>query len=344
MQISKIIAKLKNLKNLSTEESYALQNEIINGKASKEAIMEIFRLFEKKEMTDEELTGILKATREKMVRVAVSFPCLDNCGTGGDGFNTFNISTVSAVVCAAAGIPVAKHGNRAASSKCGSADVLEKLGVKINLDAGQAKNCFLSAGIVFMFAPNFHPALKFVKEARFEYGKKTYFNILGPMLNPAGAAYQLIGLSDASKTSLIGKTLIASGSKRVMIIRGDEGLDEISVENDTLINDFKTNDDGADFSLKQFKINPRDFGLNTHPLNEIRGGDPTESAKIFLDILKNEAGAARIDAVLLNSAAGALTFGRVNSFEEGIELAREMIASGKALRKLKEFIKISNSL
>jgi anthranilate phosphoribosyltransferase len=306
--------------------------------------MEIFRLFEKKEMTNEELTGILKATREKMVKVAVSFSCLDNCGTGGDGFNTFNISTVSALVCAAAGIPVAKHGNRAATSKCGSADVLEKLGVKINLNAGQAKNCLLSVGIVFMFAPNFHPALKFVKEARFEYGKKTYFNILGPMLNPAGAAYQLIGLSDASKTSLIGKTLIASGSKRVMIVRGDEGLDEISVENNTLINDFKANDDGAGFSLKQFKINPRDFGLNTHPLNEIRGGDPTESAKIFLDILKNEAGAAQIDAVLLNSAAGALTFGRVNSFEEGIELAREMIASGKALKKLKEFIKISNSL
>jgi len=345
--INQLIEKLKSKNGLGKEEAYALQNEIIGGKTSKEKIIKIFQLFDEKGLSEEELSGILAATRDNMIRVNISFDCLDNCGTGGDGFNTLNISTVSSVVCSAAGIPVAKHGNRAASSKCGSADVLEKIGIKIDLNAGQAKTCLEKSGIVFMFAPNFHPALKFVKEARSEYGKKTYFNILGPMLNPAGASHQLIGVADAGKINLIGKALMSAGSKRAIIVRGEEGLDEISVENDTLISDFKSDPElnsASAFEFNQYKINPSDFGLNAHKLEEIKGGDALESAKIFLDILKNKASAAQTDAVLLNASAGMLAFGRVKDLKEGIGLAREIIASGKALRKLEEFIKTSNAL
>ncbi|MFA6551499.1 MAG: anthranilate phosphoribosyltransferase, partial [Patescibacteria group bacterium] len=170
-----ILTKLQKKENLSKEEAWAMQEKIIKGEVPKEEIIKIFELFDVKGITDEELAGIVDVTRENMNRVEIDFDCLDNCGTGGDKLNTFNISTVSAIVCAAAGVPVAKHGNRAASSKCGSADVLEKLGVKIELDSKQAKKCLEDTGIVFMFAPLFHPALKFVKDARTEYGKKTYF-------------------------------------------------------------------------------------------------------------------------------------------------------------------------
>ena len=317
-----------------------MQEKIIKGEAPKEEIIKIFELFDEKGMTDEELAGIVDVTRENMNRVEIDFDCLDTCGTGGDKLNTFNISTVSAIVCAAAGVPVAKHGNRAASSKCGSADVLEKLGVKIELDSKQAKRCLEDTGIVFMFAPLFHPALKFVKDARTEYGKKTYFNILGPMLNPAMAKYQVIGVADITKANLIGKTLLQTGSERAMIVQGDEGLDEISIEKDTQIIDFNKKRNEAE----NYKINPLQLGLDIYPLAEIKGGESEENARIFLNILKNEATLPQLNAVLLNAAAGLLAFGKVKDFSEGVELAYEIIKSGKALKKLEEFIEVSNKL
>lgn len=334
-----IITKLKSGKNLTSDEAFKIQEEIISGNLSKYEIIKIFELFERKEMTDEEFIGITRATRENMIKVDADFDCLDNCGTGGDGLNTFNISTVSAIICASAGIPMAKHGNRAASSKCGSADVLEELGIKIDLNAEQAKKCLNNCGIVFMFAPNFHPALKYVKNARIEYGKRTYFNILGPMLNPAEVKRQLIGVSDKSKIRIIGSALLRTGSKRVIIIHSDEGMDEISVAKDTQIFDFKQGRE-----MIKYAVNPKDFGFDVYNLEEIKGGDKKQNAKIFLDILKNKASDAQLAAAVLNSAAAMLAFGKVDSILKGIELAKGQIKTGKALEKLNEFIKVSNNL
>ncbi|MFA6171651.1 MAG: anthranilate phosphoribosyltransferase [Patescibacteria group bacterium] len=336
--INEILKLLKGKKNLTREQACEMQMNIIEGQLAKDEIIGIFKSFEEKEMTEEELAGIVEATRKKMARVKIDFDTLDNCGTGGDGFSTFNISTVSAIVCAAAGIPVAKHGNRAASSECGSADVLEKLGVKINLDPDQAKECLKEAGIVFMFAPNFHPALRHVKDARAEYGKKTYFNILGPMLNPAQATHQLIGLADASKAGIIAKTLIQTGAKKVILVHGKEGLDEVSIGGDT---ELYTYENGR---AARCEINPRDFGLKLYNIEEIKGGGADQNAKIFLNVLNGKATEAQLNAVLLNSAAGMLAFGKAGKMEEGIKLAKDMIESGKALSKLKDFIEISNKV
>lgn len=333
-----IITKLKNKQDLTQKEAFQMQDEIISGNLNKDEIIKIFELFEQKEMTGEEFAGITQATRENMVKVEIDFDCLDNCGTGGDCLNTFNISTVSAIICASAGIPMAKHGNRAASSKCGSADVLEELGVKIDLNAEQAKKCLTNCGIVFMFAPNFHPALKFAKDARIKYGKRTYFNILGPMLNPAEVKYQLIGVSDKSKIRMMGSVLLQTRSKRVIIIHSDEGMDEISVAKDTRIFDFKQARE-----MKQYAINPKDFGFEIYNLEEIKGGDREENAKIFLDILKNRASSAQTATAILNSAAGMIAFGKVDNFQQGIILAKEQIETGKALRRLNEFIEVSNN-
>lgn len=334
-----IITKLQNKQDLTAEESGQMQEQIISGQLSKEEIVKIFELFEAKPITNEELLGIVNATRKNMVKVDVDFDCLDNCGTGGDKLNTFNISTVSSIVCASAGIPMAKHGNRAASSKCGSADVLEELGVKIELDAQQAKKCLEDCGIVFMFAPLFHPALKHVKDARVEYGQKTYFNILGPMLNPAGVKHQLIGVSDTDKVELIGNTLLETGSQRVVIVCGNEGMDEISIETGTQVFDFKQGKE-----VDKYEIEPKDFKLDTYPLEDIKGGDKKENAEIFLNILSDQAHPAQVNAVLLNSAAAMMAFGKVGDIQEGIDLAKEQIESGKASAKLKEFVDVSNKL
>ncbi|MCK4744745.1 anthranilate phosphoribosyltransferase [Candidatus Parcubacteria bacterium] len=337
--MQEIITKFQNRQDLAQKEAFEMQEEIISGNLSKDEIIKTFELFDQKEMTSEEFIGITRATRENMIKVNIDFDCLDNCGTGGDCLNTFNISTVSAIICASAGIPMAKHGNRASSSKCGSADVLEELGVKIDLNAEQAKKCLISCGAVFMFAPNFHPALKYVKDARTEYGKITYFNILGPMLNPAAVKHQLIGVSDKSKIKMMGSVLLQTGSKRIIIIHSDEGMDEISVAGDTQIFDFKQGRE-----MKQYVVNPKDFGFNIYNLEQIRGGDRKENAKIFLDILKNRASKAQAAAAILNSAAGMTAFGKTGNFQQGIILAKEQIETGKALKKLNEFIEISNSL
>lgn len=334
-----IITKLENKQDLSIEEAGQMQEQIISGQLNKEEIIKIFELFEEKPITNEELSGIVQATRKNMVKVDVDFDCLDNCGTGGSGLNTFNISTVSAIICASSGIPMVKHGNRGATRKCGSADVLEELGVKIELDAKQVKNCLEDCGIVFMFAPLFHPALKHVKDARIEYGEKTYFNILGPMLNPAGAKYQLIGVFDTDKVGMIGNTLLQAGSKRIIIVHGKEGMDEISIETGTQVFDFKQGK-----KVDQYEIEPKDFELDTYPLEDVQGGDKKENVEIFLNILKGKSSPAQTNAVLLNSAAAMMAFGKVGDMIEGIDIAREQIESGKALAKLKEFVEISNKL
>jgi anthranilate phosphoribosyltransferase len=332
--------KIKNLENLTEKEAYQLQEKIILGKLKTQKIIDIFDFFDQKGMTDQELIGILQATRSHMRKIKPEFECLDTCGTGGDKLNTFNISSVSAVVCASLGIPVAKHGNRSASSKCGSADVFEALGVKIDLEPKQALNCLKRSGIVFMFAPLFHPALIHVKEARQKYAKPNYFNILGPMLNPAGAKYQLIGSCFKDKIELMGKTLIKTGSKKVVLVNSEEGMDEISIASRTEIFEFFKTKDGA--KSKVYQIKPVDFNLKSFSINDIKGGEAQENARIFKDVLQNKASQAKKNAVMLNAGAAIYTFGKAKTIQDGVKMAQENLENGKVYQKLLNFIKISN--
>ncbi|MBD3244707.1 MAG: anthranilate phosphoribosyltransferase [Candidatus Moranbacteria bacterium] len=336
--MEKILKKLKAQENLNQKEAYQMQEKIISGKVQEKTLLEIFRYFNQKKVTDMEFSAIVKATRDKMLKVKVDFDCLDTCGTGGDGLNTFNISTISAIICAALDIPVAKHGNRAASSQCGSADVLEELGIKVDLDKNQAKRCLDRSGIVFLFAPNFHPALKFVKQARIKFAKPTYFNILGPMLNPVLAKYQLIGINDKSKIELMGKTLINTGSKRVMIVYGKNGMDELSVEGENLIYDFSQN------KTKKYSIGLKEMIGKEFSLTQIKGGDQKENAKIFLDILNDKASQAQKAAACLNAGCALFCFGKAQNILQGVYLAKRSIEKGKALKKFKQFKKISNAV
>lgn len=334
-----ILEKLNNNQKLTSQEAFSLQEHIISGNFSTEEILTIFHAFDAKGITEEELQGIVEATRKHMIPVNLDFDVLDNCGTGGDKLQTINISTIAAVIIASLDVPVAKHGNRAASSMCGTADVLEKLGIPISLNAEQVKKCIEACGIAFMFAPQFHPALRYVKEARTQFGQKTYFNIIGPMLNPAGAKFQVIGISDTSRAEMMGKTLMNMGSKRVMFVHGGEGMDEISIEQDSIL--FEHHENG---SFSETIIHPEHVGLKAFPLQAIQGGNAEENAKIFLQILRNEGSEAQVNAVLMNAAAGLVVFGKAKDFHEGVEMARESLESGKAKQKLEEFRKVSNSV
>lgn len=319
---------------LNSKEAEHLGRELLSGKMDTGEIVELFRLFEKRPITKEEFFGIFQATKEAMVTIETQSEVLDTAGTGGDMKGTFNISTVSAIVCAANNVPVVKHGNRGASSKCGSADVLEALGLNIMLDKTQAQRSLEETGFVFLFAPLFHPSLKHVAEARKAYGKRTFFNFLGPMLNPADAAYQLIGVADEGMGEIMGKSLAASGKKRVWIVRSKDGMDEISPCAATRVREF-----GEDRE-RVFTIDPEEY-VKKPRANALKGGDAKRNAKIVLDILRNRASKAKIDAVVLN-AGGALTvYGMAKTLKEGVALAKETIASGAAKEKLDQIIEVT---
>ena len=259
-------------------------------------------------------------------------------GTGGDGLNTFNISTAAALVAAGAGLRVAKHGNRAATSKCGSADVLEKLGVRINLSAEQVQRCIQEVGIGFMFAPAFHPAMKYAAGPRKEIGIRTVFNILGPLTNPAHAEYQVIGVPNIQLAEKIVPALIQLDTKHALVVHGLNGMDEISITGSSLIWEIKNRE-----LVSLRRISPADFGLNKAADEDIRGGTPEENAETLLKILSGAKGAKR-DVVVLNAAARFLAGEKVSAFDQGVLLAQETIDSGKALAKLKQLIDFTQEL
>ena len=338
MNLNKIISKLKNSKNLIKEEAEILQDNLIKGNLKKEEILNIFKFLEKKGLTEKELTGFLTQTRKAMQKVDIPYPCLDTCGTGGDGLGTFNISTAVAIVSAALGIKTAKHGNKAASSQCGSADVLEELGVNIYLDSVKTKNMLDKTDFVFMFAPLFHPALINVKEARIEYAKPTYFNLLGPMLNPCQAKYQVIGVFDPEKIKLMGKTLIKTGSKKISFIIGHKGMDELSLSGENEVYEFSKKN-----NFKNYFIDPKKMGIQSLSLNKIKGGNKKENAKILSNIFENKSLKEQSNIVALNTALALKTFNDI-PLQEGLKLAKKTIKNKKALKKLKQVVKISNNL
>jgi len=328
------IEKITAGSHLSESEMSSAMKVLMSGEASPREMEDFLSALRVKGYSVEEITGAARTMREFSLKVRVCDPVvLDTCGTGGDKKGTFNISTIVAIVAAAAGIMVAKHGNRSISSRCGSADVLEALGVKIGLNSKQAEACLEEAGIAFLFAPLFHPAMKHAAPIRKKLGV-TIFNILGPLVNPAGATHQIVGVYDETYMEPMIHVLKNLGSKGALVVYAKDGLDEISTTTSTLISEW----DGS--QIRRYDIHPEDFGIAPARPEDLLGGDLSANVQIVKDILAGKKGPKR-DIVVFNAAHALLLVGKVPTVQEGIALAKELIDSGKAQEKLDEWIDVS---
>lgn len=328
------LAKIIKGENLSEAEAGEIAQKMLSGELNEIEIAAFLVALATKGESEDEIVGMVRVLREKMIKVEDFADSLDTCGTGGDCSRTINVSTISAFVCAAAGVKVAKHGNRSISSDCGSFDVLEALGAKINLSPEQAKICLEQAGIACLFAPNFHPAFKYVMPVRKALGVRTIFNFLGPLLNPAGATHQLIGVSSHEMAEKLGKILIRLGSKKVILVHSQDGLDEISTAASTNIDEFNQNQ-----AIKSYNINPD----KVFALNEVRGGGAKANAEIMRKILAGFGSEAQNEIIILNAGMALYAAEAVSDFEAGKDRAREILKNKSGLKKLEEFIEASNS-
>lgn len=336
--IKEAIIKIVNKEDLSFDEAYTVMNEIMNGETTptqNAAFLAALSTKSAKAETTGEIAGCAKAMREHATPVDTDFDLFEIVGTGGDNAGSFNISTTSAIVAAAGGMKVSKHGNRAASSKCGTADCLEALGVNIDEDPAKCRKLLEKVGICFFFAQKYHTSMKYVGAIRKELGFRTVFNILGPLTNPAHPKRQLLGVYDEYLIEPLAKVLMELGVKKGMVVYGMDKLDEISLSAPTKVCEIK------DGSLHTYEIKPEDFGLSRCKKEDLAGGDPKENATITLSILNGEKGAKR-DAVLLNAGAALYIGEKAKSMQEGINLAARLIDSKKALKVLEDFIKVSN--
>jgi anthranilate phosphoribosyltransferase len=332
--IKEAIKTLIEGRDLKEEEAKLTMEEIMKGDATDAQIASFLTALRMKGESITEIIAFANVMRDfcSSINPKVKGKLVDTCGTGGDKIKTFNISTASAIVTAGAGIPVAKHGNRSVTSKCGSADVLEELGVNIKLDPMKVEECIKSIGIGFMFAPIFHGAMKYASTARREIGIRTVFNLLGPLTNPANAQAQTIGVYNPSFTEKLAKTLNGLKINRAMVVHGMDGMDEISNIGETRISELK------DGGIDTYRLNPEDFGVKKANYKDILGYDPERNAILIIKLLKGEDGARR-DIVLMNSAAAIIVGGKADDFFEGIEIAKESIESGRAYDKLKGLVK-----
>lgn len=329
------IRKVVGGESLTLEESREAMLEITGGKATAAQIAALLTALRMKGETVDEISGFAGVMVEKAARIRPkSEVVLDTCGTGGDRCGTFNISTVAAFVAAGAGVAVAKHGNRAVSSKCGSADLLEALGVRIDLAPAEVEACINEIGIGFLFAPVFHEAMQAAVGPRREIGIRTVFNILGPLANPAGATHQLVGVYDEHLTETMARVLMKRGLKRALVVHGG-GLDEITICGKTRVSEL----DGGE--IRTYEIAPEDFGIARASLDDIRGGTAEENAAIAMGILRGERGARR-DVVVLNGGAALHVAGAAASIGEGVRLAERSIDEGRAMAKLEGLIRETN--
>jgi len=335
--IKEAIHMLVNNINLSESEMAECMREIMEGRASDAQIGAFLSALSMKGETVEEITGAAKIMREKATTIRAPEGVLDTCGTGGDMSHTFNISTTVAFVVAGTGLPVAKHGNRSVSSRSGSADVLEALGVKIDLPPGKVEQCLFDTGFGFLFAPLFHPAMKYAIGPRREMGIRTIFNILGPLTNPAGAKRQILGVFADRLTERLAMVLGNLGAVHAMVVHGEDGLDEVSVTDKTKVSRWK------DSEIDNFSIAPEDFGIWRTTIDHIRGGNKEDNAAITISILKGEKSPKR-DIVLMNSALALVVGGKTEDFKDAFSIAADSIDSGMALKKLAEVKRVSNSL
>jgi len=325
--------------NLSYEESKAVMKEIMFGKATNAQIGAFLTVLSIKGETSTEITGFTAIMKQccNQIHPKVTGRLVDTCGTGGDKVKTFNISTTAAFVVAGADISVAKHGNRSVTSKCGSADVLERLGLNLKVEPKKVEKAIEEVGVGFMFAPAFHPAMKHAIGPRRELGIRTVFNVLGPLTNPADAKAQLLGVYDAKLTEPLANSLKNLGSEEAMVVHGLAGLDEISTTGKTRISWLKNN------KVTTTEISPKDFGLKQAELKDIEGVTPEESAELMFKLLNGiiDVNDVKREIVQVNGAAAIIVAGKADDFSYGIEVAKESIESGKAYQKLKELVKFS---
>ena len=337
--IKEAIVKIVNKEDLTYNEAYTVMNEIMSGETTptqNAAFLAALSTKSARAETTDEIAGCAAAMRDHATKVETGMDIFEIVGTGGDNAQSFNISTTSALVAAAGGMKVAKHGNRAASSKCGTADCLEALGVNINQSPEKCVELLKTAGMCFFFAQKYHSSMKYVGPIRKELGFRTVFNILGPLTNPGSPTMQLLGVYDEYLVEPLANVLISLGVKRGMVVYGMDKLDEISMSAPTKVCEFK------DGWFKSFIITPEDFGLTRCSKSDLVGGTPAENAQITRDILGGQKGPKR-DAVLMNAGAALYIGGKADSMADGIKLAAEIIDSGKVLKTLEKMIEVSNA-
>ena len=323
--------------SLSMNEATVVMREIMEGGATPAQLGAFLTALRVKGETAQEIAGMASVMREKVLRVDVEGMLVDTAGTGGDGKGSFNISTAAAFVAAASGLRVAKHGNRAASGSCGSADVLEALGVKIDLGPEGVKRCIEDVGIGFMFAPTFHPAMRYAAPVRREIGIRTVFNILGPLTNPAGARCQLLGVADSGLGDKIAEVLMLLGSHHSIVAHGEDGLDEFTLGGKTHVWEVQ---EGI---VRSYSVSPQELDLPIVSLKEIKGGSRDDNAQILRRLFQGEVGPIR-DVVLLNSAAVLMVGGKAQDLREGVRIAREIIDGGGPMRKVDALVELSQWL
>lgn len=336
--IKEAILKLSKKENLNYEEAKEVMNEIMSGKATAVQMSSYLTALSMKGETIEEITGSAAGMRANCIKLLHNMEVLEIVGTGGDNSNSFNISTASAIVIAAGGVSVAKHGNRAASSKCGAADVLEELGININISPEKSREILSKINICFLFAQNYHIAMKYVAPVRKELGIRTVFNILGPLSNPAGANIELMGVYDESLIEPLAKVMQNLGVKRGMVVYGTDKIDEISMSSETKVCEILDKE-----NLKSYTISPKDFGYDFCDKKELEGGSVKENAEIIRNIFSLKDKGAKRKAVCMNAGAGFYIAKKVKNIKEGIQMAENLIDEKKAFEKLEDFIKESNS-
>jgi anthranilate phosphoribosyltransferase len=336
--IREAIKKVVTGQHLAENEAGEVLEEIMDGAATPAQIASFLTALHLKGETVEEITGFARVMRRRATPVRSSFQMLlDTCGTGGDGASTFNISTTAAFLLAGAGLPVAKHGNRSVSSRCGSADVLEALGVRVDLEPGATEECLSQVGIAFLFAPLLHKAMGNAAGPRREIGIRTIFNILGPLTNPAGAQAQVLGVYNPSLTEIVARVLARLGSTRAFVVHGAGGLDEVSLAGPTVLCEVKNG------SVRKGVLEPEKFGFAYAPVSALAGGSAEENALIIRSVLSGEKGPRR-DAVVLNAALGLVAGERAGEIKSAIRVAEESIDSGAALGKLEELVDFTRKM
>jgi anthranilate phosphoribosyltransferase len=349
METTEAIRRVIEGRHLSRDEAESVMRGIMSGASTDAQIAAFLTALRMKGETVEELTGFALIMREKAARVrpradvaaALSGTdremLVDTCGTGGDATGTFNISTATAFVIAGAGIRVAKHGNRSVSSLCGSADVVEALGIRIDLSAESVARCIDETGIGFLYAPLLHDAMRYVMLARREMRIRTVFNLLGPLCNPAGANAQVLGVYSERLTETMAQVLCDLGARRALVVHGSDGLDEVTITGESKISEVR------DGNIRTYYVTPEDFGLQRAPLAQIQGGDAARNAEIIRSVLSGVPGARR-DVVLLNASAGLVAGGKSESMRQAIALASSSIDSGEALRRLDQLARLTREL
>lgn len=333
--IKEAILSLNKKENLTYDEAKSVMNEIMNGQASKVQMSAYLTALAMKGETIEEISASAAGMREHCIKLLQDMDVLEIVGTGGDESNSFNISTTSSIVISAGGVPVAKHGNRAASSKCGAADVLEALGVNIQVSPECSAGMLEKIGICFLFAQNYHIAMKYVAPVRKELGSRTIFNILGPLANPAGANMEVMGVYEEALVEPLARVLKNLGVQNAMVVYGQDKLDEISMSAATTVCEIKNG------QFDSYVLEPEQFGFAKCSKEELAGGNPQENAAITRRILEGEKSSRR-NAVALNAGAGLYVAGRTATLSEGVQMAERLLDSGAALNRLEEFIRYSN--